>query len=152
MWKHNLICLFFTGEVDTIAMEYQGIEIEKLELLWPTIAQNLSCQDAAQLEEQLRSIVNSENEDQNEDNLFKFVETCLSQKPANFKEYTANVMIATIIELLKTSSPLFVLHKMRLTTHIFNTFSQPWSNDTEKVTSVRHFSLQLFPKEISIFI
>lgn len=122
-----------------MAIQYRGIEIEKLQLLWPAIAQHLPSQVAAQLGEQLNSIVNSENEDQNEDKMFQFVETCYNQKPDNFKEYTANVMIAIIIELLKIPSSLFVLHKMRLKTSIFSTFSQPWSNDQEKVESVECF-------------
>lgn len=105
----------------------EGIEFEKLKLLWSLVQSKLSIEVSITLKHHLELVLANENDDKIT-HLTNFIGCCCENVPVNFEEFIAYVMIATGIELLNVSSTLFRMEKLRLLAHVFST-NIKWPHD-----------------------
>lgn len=144
---HNLNSLLIEKHVK-MSFECEGIKLEKLKEHWSTIQSNLPSELSAKLEYHLELSLANKNE-ANIMDLYDFVGHCCEYMPANFQEYIAYVMIATSIELLNVPSS-FRAEKSRLFAHAFGVYTEPWSHDQDKVSTLKFG--RIYPVEIKCYI
>ncbi|XP_055310663.1 uncharacterized protein LOC129573742 [Sitodiplosis mosellana] len=133
-----------------MSFKFDGIKLDDLKGLWPSIQRKLPPEALAKLKHHLELIIANENDVQVA-TLIDFIQSCCEHKPVNFEEYVAYVMIASSVELLSVpSSPLFRMEKFRLMAHTFNTYNDYWSHDDEHVMTVAEAIWKVSPSASNI--
>lgn len=111
-----------------MSFQYNGVTVDKLKILWPTIVSNLSFK----LDDNFNTNIGQENA-ADVSNLRAIIQICCDHKPVNFDEYISYVMIATFMGLLKSPSTQFHLQSTQLMAHTFNANTKQWHHDEKKV-------------------
>lgn len=112
---------------------YKGIEIGDLSKLSPIIQAHLPNKLATDLNDKLSSIRTNDDEQKTNKNIIEFINICCAYRPVNIEEYTAFVMIATSMKLLKISSMEILEKKFQLMAHTFHFYTDHWITDIKKV-------------------
>lgn len=119
-----------------MSFEYTGVKVDKLKKLWPVITSNLSFE----LDDYLN--VSTELENASDiSNVQAIIRICCDHKPVTFDEYISYIMIATFMNLLKTTSTQLRLQSTQLMAHTFNADTKQWYRDKEKVKNRLVFNL-----------
>lgn len=104
-----------------MSFQYDGVQVDKLNELWPIITSNLPFK--------LDDLGNADDISY----LQSIIRTCCDHRPVNFTEYISYVMVAIFMELLKSPSTQLHQQSTQLMAHTFNSTTNAWYRDEKKV-------------------